>query len=333
MMPLALALTPGEPAGIGPDITVMLAQTAPPISIVAYADPSVLQARAAQLSMPLLIHLLTEPLTRELPLLPAGELYVRPFPCAVEVHPGVLDVRNVPAVMAALSAAAQDCLQCPDRMALVTGPIQKSVINDAGVPFTGHTEFLQALAGVDKVVMMLATQALRVALVTTHLPLRDVPMAITQDAVARTLGIVEHDLRVFFVGKTPCMLVCGLNPHAGEGGHLGTEDRDIIQPVIAACQARGWRVIGPVPADTAFTPERLREVDVVVSMYHDQGLPVLKASGFGEAINVTLGLPCIRTSVDHGTALSLAGTGRASADSLVCAVNVATQMLQQAGGL
>lgn len=332
MISAALALTPGEPAGIGPDVAVMLAQSAHAVPMVAYADPAVLQQRAAMLGLPLNVHVLAETLAlfdEALLPLPPGSLYVRPFLCAEPVTAGRLERRNVPAVINALTAAAHDCLRFPDRLALVTGPIQKSVINDAGIPFSGHTEFLQALAGVDKVVMMLATSALRVALVTTHLPLSAVPAAITSEAVSRTLDIVERDLRVYFVGRSPRLLVCGLNPHAGEAGHLGTEERDIIEPVLEACRARGWSVVGPVPADTAFTPTSLREIDVVVSMYHDQGLPVLKASGFGEAINVTLGLPFIRTSVDHGTALSLAGTGYADASSLRCAVGVATQMLQR----
>jgi 4-hydroxythreonine-4-phosphate dehydrogenase len=328
----ALALTPGEPAGIGPDVMVELAQREHALPLVVYADPDLLQSRAIQLDLPLTLHPLDAfagDMLPELSCLPASALYIRSFPVERNVVPGKLDMSNAPYVVACLEAATQDCLQFSRQLALVTGPVQKSVMNDAGISFSGHTEYLQALAKVDKVVMMLATRMLRVALVTTHLPLRDVPSAITQDAVRRTLEIVEHDVRRFFTVHSPSMLVCGLNPHAGEGGHLGVEERDVIEPVLLELVQRGMTVIGPVPADTAFTSERLRNVDVVVAMYHDQGLPVLKAQGFGEAINVTLGLPFVRTSVDHGTALTLAGTGGADVGSLQYAVETAGSMLQR----
>lgn len=259
-----------------------------------------------------------------------GALYLKPHTCAAPVVAGTLDKRNAAYVLDCLRSAANDCLQQPETLALVTGPVQKSIINDAGIAFSGHTEFLQEIASCDKVVMMLATETLRVALVTTHLPLRAIPDAITTDNVQRTLEIVHTDLQRYFTDSTPQILVCGLNPHAGENGHLGSEEKTIIEPVIAALRAKNIALVGPVPADTAFTHERLRAIDVVVAMYHDQGLPVLKAQGFGEAINITLGLPFVRTSVDHGTALDLAGSGRAQHASLQIAVHQAMNMLQHA---
>jgi len=326
--PLSIALTPGEPVGIGPDITVQLAQQQQHIPIIVYADPDLLRARAQQLQLPLALHIVGS----ELPdtVLPAGALYIKPHRCAAPVTAGTLDTRNAAYVLECLRSAAIDCLQQPRKLALVTGPVQKSIINDAGIVFSGHTEFLQEIADCDKVVMMLATKQLRVALVTTHLPLRAVPDAITADNVRRTLEITHADLQHYFTDRTPNILVCGLNPHAGENGHLGMEEKNIIEPVIAALQKNGFSLTGPVPADTAFTHERLQNIDVVVAMYHDQGLPVLKAQGFGEAINITLGLPFVRTSVDHGTALDLAGSGNAQHSSLQLAIDSAVNMLQHA---
>ncbi len=324
----AVALTPGEPAGIGPDITVMLAQQAQPVPVIAYADPDLLLSRAGQLQLPLTLHAVGQPVPDVA--LPANALYVRPVYCATPAIAGQLDTRNARYVLDCLHAAATDCLQQPKVLAMVTGPVQKSLINDAGIAFSGHTEFLQELAGCDKVVMMLATKSLRVALVTTHLPLRAVPDAITTDNVRRTLEIVHRDLQQYFTDSTPEIFVCGLNPHAGEGGHLGTEEQCIIEPVMHALRAHGLSLTGPLPADTAFTREKMQAADVFVAMYHDQGLPVLKTLGFGEAINVTLGLPFVRTSVDHGTALDLAGSGRAQYTSLQHAVDNAVRMLQHA---
>jgi 4-hydroxythreonine-4-phosphate dehydrogenase len=328
MADFSLALTPGEPAGIGPDITVQLAQQAQEFPVIAYADPALLSSRAQQMNMPLILHEVNAflPLTA----LPAGELYIKPLRCAVTAEAGKLDASNSHYVLDCLRAATQDCLNNPAGRALVTGPVQKSVINEAGIAFSGHTEFLQALAGCDKVVMMLATKHLRVALVTTHLPLRAVADAITAENVQRTLEIVHNDVRRFFTAQAPRILVCGLNPHAGENGHLGLEEQQVIEPVMQLLRAAGLSMMGPVPADTAFTRDSLQGVDVVVAMYHDQGLPVLKAQGFGEAINVTLGLPFVRTSVDHGTALSLAGSGLARYDSLQMAVDTAAHMLKMA---
>lgn len=333
MNAVALALTPGEPAGIGPDITVQLAQQQQQFPVIAYADPALLQQRAQQLQLPLVLHTLTDAIPNAI--LPAGALYIKPVHCAAVAEPGKLDTCNARYVLECLRTATRDCLQHATQLALVTGPVQKSVINDAaqqtgGEHFSGHTEFLQALAGCDKVVMMLATENLRVALVTTHLPLRAVADAITADNVTRTLQIVHTDMQRYFTQHAPAILVCGLNPHAGEGGHLGNEEQNIIEPVLQQLRDKQFHVIGPVPADTAFTRERLQHVDVVVAMYHDQGLPVLKAQGFGEAINITLGLPFVRTSVDHGTALDLAGSGRAQHHSLQLAINTAAAMLQTA---
>lgn len=324
----AIALTPGEPAGIGPDITVQLAQQQQNTPLIAYADPDLLHNRAQQLQLPLLLHVAD----REFPdaTLPAGSLYIKPHICAASTVAGTLDVRNASYVLDCLRSAAMDCLQHPGKLALVTGPVQKSIINDAGIAFSGHTEFLQDIAGCDKVVMMLATTTLRVALVTTHLPLRAVPDAITDENMLRTLQIVHADLQHYFTDAVPQILVCGLNPHAGENGHLGMEEKNIIEPVMETLREKGYALTGPVPADTAFTRERLQAIDVVVAMYHDQGLPVLKAQGFGEAINITLGLPFVRTSVDHGTALDLAGSGRAKHASLQLAVDSAVRMLQHA---
>lgn len=322
----AIALTPGEPAGIGPDIAVHIAQHTQAVPVIAYADPALLLTRAAQLQLPLQLHTVDQ----QLPTTPApaGSLYVRAHHCAAKVSAGNLDTENARYVLQCLQAAANDCLQQPQQLALVTGPIQKSVINDAGIAFSGHTEFLQALAHCDKVVMMLATPRLRVALVTTHLPLRAVPDAITADNVRRTLQIIHRDMQRYFTHTAPRIAVCGLNPHAGENGYLGREEIDVIAPVLHELRARGLQLTGPLPADTAFTSTLRQKTDVFVAMYHDQGLPVLKADGFGEAINITLGLPFVRTSVDHGTALDLAGTGRAQHSSLQHAIDSAVQMLQ-----
>lgn len=327
----AIALTPGEPAGIGPDITVQLAQQQQRLPIVAYADPDLLRARAQQLQLPLTLHSITD----KIPTSPAaaGAMYIKPVTCLSPAIPGKLDTNNAAYVLECLRLAATDCNAHPDILALVTGPVQKSIINDAGIAFSGHTEFLQTLAGCDKVVMMLATGTFRVALVTTHLPLRAVPDAITKENVQRTLQIIHHGMQYYFTDTAPRMLVCGLNPHAGENGHLGMEEKTVIEPVLDTLRKEGLLLTGPASADTAFTHEHMQSTDVFVAMYHDQGLPVLKAHGFGEAINITLGLPFVRTSVDHGTALDLAGTGRALHSSLQHAIDHAASMLLHAAGV
>lgn len=319
-----IALTPGEPAGIGPDLLVMLAQSAWPAQLVAVSSPELLQERAALLGLPLLVKAFDPDAARLASV--AGELWVQDVPLAAPARPGVLDVRNASHVLATLATATDGCL-AGQFDALVTAPVQKSVINDAGIPFTGHTEFLQARCGVPQVVMMLACPSLRVALATTHLPLRAVADAITGELLAAVLRIVDADLRRWFGVASPRILVAGLNPHAGEGGHLGHEEIEVISPALERLRAEGLGLAGPLPADTLFTPRHLNAADAVLAMFHDQGLPVLKHAGFGEAVNVTLGLPIIRTSVDHGTALDLAGTGKAESGSLQAALAMALAMV------
>jgi 4-hydroxythreonine-4-phosphate dehydrogenase len=321
--PLRIVLTPGEPAGIGPDLAVQVAQQALPADVVAVADPELLAARAVQLGLPLKLleyHPGAAPAAHR-----PGTLRVLPVPLRAPAEPGVLDASNAPYVLETLERAARGC-EAGEFSALVTGPVHKGIINEAGIPFSGHTEFLQALTGTTQVVMMLATEGLRVALATTHLPLREVADAITTERLERVIRVLHGDLRGRFGLADPGILVCGLNPHAGEGGHLGREEIEIITPVLERLAAEGIRLEGPLPADTLFTPRHLAVADAVLAMYHDQGLPVLKYKGFGRAVNVTLGLPIIRTSVDHGTALDLAGSGRADPGSLQVALATALEM-------
>ena len=322
--PPRLAVTPGEPAGIGPDLLVRLVQEPLPARLLAVADPDLLKARAEALGLPL--HCLTEDSGLERTPTAPGTLVVHPVALAAPVQPGRLDPANGPYVLATLAAACDLCRggYCD---ALVTGPVHKGVINDAGIPFTGHTEFLAERLGTEPV-MMLTAPGLRVALATTHLPLSRVPAAITAPVLTRVIETLHHDLKVRFGLTAPRILVCGLNPHAGEGGHLGREEVEVIEPVLARLRARGFDLIGPLPADTAFVPDRLADADAVLAMYHDQGLPVLKHLGFGQAVNITLGLPIVRTSVDHGTALDLAGTDRADLGSLRAAIAAALEMVR-----
>lgn len=319
----SLAITAGEPAGIGPDIVIMAAQQAWDAQLLVVADPALLKARAEQLGLPLTIHHWREGDHRQ-PHQP-GSLLVDSVYLNAPVTPGQLNPANADYVLATLRTAVARCMTglCD---AMVTGPVQKSVINDAGIPFTGHTEFLAQETGSDQVVMMLATSELRVALATTHLPLIDVPGAITPTRLTTTLNILHHDLQQQFGIEQPRIAVLGLNPHAGEGGHMGREELDVIIPVLETLRAQGMQLEGPLPADTAFNPPILEHCDAVFAMYHDQGLPVLKYSGFGRAINITLGLPIVRTSVDHGTALDLAGTGEAKMGSLSEALSIATAL-------
>jgi len=325
---LPLYLTTGEPAGIGIDITLALAKLLPEQGItrpvIVLADPALMLRRARKLGLEVnLIDYMGQEVAA-----PVGSLYIRPVPLRVSVVDGQLNPLNAPYVLEQLSVAADACLN--GRVAgVVTAPVQKSVINEAGIAFSGHTEFFQEKAKVDKVVMMLATPTLRVALATTHLPLRAVPDAITPELLTQILTILIHDLRTKFAIEHPKILVCGLNPHAGEGGYLGREEIEVIEPVLAQFRAQGVDVGHALPADTLFTPRLLDGADAVLAMYHDQGLPVLKALGFGEAVNITLGLPFIRTSVDHGTALDLAGTGKAEAGSLVVAVKLADELADE----
>ncbi len=316
-----IAITPGEPAGIGPDLVVQAAQRQRQVPWLVIADKDMLAARARLLQLPLNLN---ENLQN--PSLLPGHLSVLHMPLAKTVNPGQLDTANVAGVMAALDAAIAGCMS-GDFGALLTGPMQKSVVNDAGIPFSGHTEYLAEKSGVDDVVMLLMTDAMRVALATTHLPLAQVSNALTQPLLERRLQILNNALREQFAVARPRILVAGLNPHAGEGGHLGAEEIDVVQPVCEHLRNQGMDLVGPLPADTLFTPKYLQQADAVMSMFHDQGLPVLKYSGFGQAVNVTLGLPFIRTSVDHGTALDIAGSGDADLGSFLAALKVASELI------
>ena len=317
-----IALTPGEPAGIGPDIVLALAQRPLDYDLVLIADPALLAARAAQLRLPFAPGAWPRR---------AGvntAVSVLPVTTAHPVNAGQLDPANSAYVIECLRRAVRGCIS-GEFDALVTGPVHKGVINDAGIAFTGHTEFLAAESGAAQVVMMLAAPGLRVALATTHLPLAQVSRAITRAHLQGVLSILHADLRTAFGISDPVILVCGLNPHAGEGGHLGREEIEVIEPVVNALRADGFKLVGPLPADTAFIPANLAGVDAVLAMYHDQGLPVLKHHDFAHAINITLGLPFVRTSVDHGTALDLAGSGRADPASLEAAIAFAVEAVHK----
>jgi 4-hydroxythreonine-4-phosphate dehydrogenase len=318
-----IAITAGEPAGIGPDLCAMLGARTLPARLVVVGDRSVIAARARSRN-----------LTFDFPdWRPDGDapLSVIDVAAPAPVEAGRLDPANGRHVLALLDRALAGCMAA-EFDAMVTAPVQKSAINDAGVPFTGHTEYLAERTGTRRVVMMLAGGGMRVALATTHLPLADVPRAITRDGLAETIRIVERDLRLRFGIGRPRILVAGLNPHAGESGHLGREEIEVIVPALDRVRGEGLDVRGPLPADTLFTRRTLAGADVVVAMYHDQGLPVLKHASFGHAVNVTLGLPVIRTSVDHGTALDLAGHGEVDDGSLEAAVTLAIDLARRARG-
>jgi len=319
-----IVLSSGEPAGIGPDICIRSAQQAHAADLTVLGDPELLQARARELGLPL--HIDTDP--HPTPVAQsAGHMHVMPVKLRTACQTGKPDTANASYVIEMLERGADACLY-RGFDALVTAPVHKGVINDAGIPFTGHTEFLAQRCRADHPVMMLAAGALRVALATTHLPLKDVPQAVTRESLMQTLQVLREGLQRRFGLDEPHVLVLGLNPHAGEGGHLGREELDVIQPACEALRAEGMRITGPVSADTAFNPARMGGIDVVLAMYHDQGLPVLKFAGFGHAVNITLGLPIVRTSVDHGTALELAGTGRAEHASLEAALEAAAAMVR-----
>jgi 4-hydroxythreonine-4-phosphate dehydrogenase len=318
-----LAITPGEPAGVGPDLVVRLAQEPQLAELVAVVDPALLSARAAALGLPLRLRSFDPALAPQAPC--PGALACLEVPLAAPASPGRLDPANSGYVLETLRRAVAACL-AGDVAALVTGPVHKGVINDAGIGFSGHTEFLAALTGGEPV-MLLACPGLRVALATTHLPLAAVPAALNRANLERVLRVLHRDLVTRFGIPVPRILVCGLNPHAGEGGHLGREEVEVIGPVLDDLRAEGLRLEGPLPADTVFVPSRLERADAVLAMYHDQGLPVLKHRCFGTAVNITLGLPIIRTSVDHGTALDLAGTDRADLGSLRAAVRAALDLV------
>jgi 4-hydroxythreonine-4-phosphate dehydrogenase len=321
-----IALTAGESAGIGPDLCLAVATTARDYPLVCVADRDNLAARARQLGLDIALtdYSRGQPVTSA-----AGQLCVLHLPLAVPAIAGRLELRNARQVLQLIERAVQGC-RAREFAALVTAPVQKSVINDAGIPFSGHTEYLAALCGSALPVMLLVAGELKVALATTHLPLRAVPDALSVEGLVAVLTIIDRDLRKVWGLARVRIAVCGLNPHAGEGGHLGREEQQVIEPALARARAAGLDVHGPYPADTLFVPQHRANYDVVLAMYHDQGLPVLKASGFGNAVNVTLGLPIVRTSVDHGTALDLAGSGRADAGSLRAAVALAAQLAQRA---
>ena len=308
---MPIAFTSGEPSGIGPDIAIIHAQKEREENLLVYCDPDVLINRAKQLNLSIT---LKENETKK-----ASELSIFPVKTDVEVHSGVLNPNNANYVLKIIRKATHDCLkgQCSG---ILTGPINKAIINQSGIKFSGHTEYLAELTNTSKTVMLLATNRLRVALATTHLALNDISDNITQESLSEVITIINNSFKYFGIIK-PRILVCGLNPHAGENGYLGNEEITTIIPVINKLKKVGFNLTGPVPADTAFTPDSLKNIDVVLAMYHDQGLPVLKAKGFKKAANITLGLPFIRTSVDHGTAIELAGTGNISLGSFNTALS------------
>ena len=320
-MSLNLALTPGEPAGVGPDITIQLAQTERKEQIIVFADPDILKARAKLLNLPLKLKDVSSNYTG----CTSGEISIMPVRASSKSRAGILDPSNSGYVLECLDKAVEACSSgfC---QAMVTGPVQKSVIAEAGFQFRGHTEYLAKITDAESVVMMLATEHLRVALVTTHLPLKDVAGSINKELLTNVINILYNDLQQKFGIENPQIFVSGLNPHAGENGHLGDEEIKVIQPVLEELNLLGMNLIGPIPADTLFTQKYLSSADAVLTMFHDQGLPALKSQGFGKAANITLGLPIIRTSVDHGTALDIAGSGLADYGSLKTAINVASHM-------
>lgn len=319
-MTLRIGITPGEPAGIGPDLVIKLAQQEWPAQLVVCANAELLLARAAHLQLPLTL----TPYNADEPAKPqaAGSLTVVDFALAEPAVAGELNAANGEYVVNTLTFAGERAIS-GEFSAIVTGPVHKGIINKAGIPFSGHTEFFALQSNTPYVVMMLATQGLRVALATTHIPLAYVAKAITPDRLKKVISILHQDLQQKFAIATPRIYVCGLNPHAGEDGHLGREELDIIIPTLNELRTDGMDLVGPLPADTLFQPKYLDDADAVLAMYHDQGLPVLKHMGFGRSVNISLGLPLIRTSVDHGTALDLAGTGKADAGSLFHALNQA----------
>ncbi|MBW3141078.1 4-hydroxythreonine-4-phosphate dehydrogenase PdxA [Ferrimonas balearica] len=318
-----IAITPGEPAGIGPDLVITLAQQDWPVELVVCADPELMTQRAKMLGLPLSLrpYQPSQPARAQ----QAGTLTIAPARMAVASKPGLLDENNSAYVVDTLRFACEHNLS-GEFAAVVTGPVHKGIINQAGISFSGHTEFFAQQAGCQDVVMMLATEGLQVALVTTHIPLAYVAKAITPARLEKVIRILHQDLREKFALEQPRILVCGLNPHAGEGGHLGREELEVIEPTLATLRSEGMLLTGPLPADTLFQPKYLDQADVVLAMYHDQGLPVLKYKGFGRALNITLGLPFIRTSVDHGTALELAGTGQADCGSFRVALSKAIEL-------
>jgi 4-hydroxythreonine-4-phosphate dehydrogenase len=314
-----LVVTAGEPAGIGPEICLALGRSRWARHLVVLADPDMLAERAALVGADVTIVGYESETPR-----PPGGLRVLPQPLAQASVCGALNPENSQSLLDGLERAVSGCMS-GEFSGMVTAPLQKSAINDAGIEFTGHTEFLARLTETETPVMLLSAKGLRIALVSTHMPLSEVPKYVTSERIRAVIEVLHRDLQQKFGIAAPRILVCGLNPHAGEGGHLGKEEQEVIEPVIRSCRANGMDVVGPLPADTAFTPAA-GPADAVLAMYHDQGLPVLKFAGFGTAVNVTLGLPIIRTSVDHGTALDIAGTGKADTGSMLAAVEMAAQL-------
>jgi len=321
-----LVVTPGEPAGIGPDLILQLSATPGNAELIVIADKKMMQERAEMLSIPVQFSAYQSEALASVN--NPGEIKIIDIKCQEPVKAGHLNSSNSHYVLETLTRATEACLS-GEFDGIVTAPLHKGIINDAGVAFTGHTEFLAELTQAELPVMMLAADSLRVALATTHLPLKNVSKAISKDSLKQVITILHQDLVLKFGIKSPHILICGLNPHAGEGGHMGHEEIDTIEPVINELKNAGMNLSGPLPADTLFTPKYLETADAVLAMYHDQGLPVLKYVGFGHAINVTLGLPIIRTSVDHGTALDLAGTGKATTGSLIAAIETAIKMVEK----
>jgi len=320
IMTPSIAVSTGEPAGIGPDICLAATMQAHDACIVFVTDPFLIETRAGLLGIEIEIREIES--NQQIPKHRQGIMQVLPIRFQHPPIPGELDPENSAHVLDIIDKAIDLCKtgHCD---AMVTAPVQKSIINQAGISFTGHTEWIAQNTGSDHPVMMLANQKLRVCLATTHIPLDQVPKSITRESLCQTIRIIHSDMRHKFGLENPRIAVCGLNPHAGESGHLGNQEVETLQPAVTAMQNAGMSVAGPIPADTAFTPRSLEKCDVVLAMYHDQGLPVIKHSGFGEVVNVTLGLPIIRTSVDHGTALELAGTGKAEHSSLCAALDMA----------
>lgn len=323
-----LAITSGEPAGIGPDLILSLASRFTwPADLIVLGDPDVLSQRARQLKLNIRFRPYA-PDDQNIRSCQQGEIFILPIQCPDKVTAGTLNSKNASYVLEMLDRATAGC-QSGEFDAMVTAPLHKGIINEAGVPFTGHTEYLAEKTKSELPVMLLAAGGLRVALATTHLPLKEVSDAITYDSLHQVTSILAKDLEEKFAIENPHILICGLNPHAGEGGHLGTEEIETIIPVIRDLQQQGLNLSGPLPADTLFTPHHLKDADAILAMFHDQGLPVLKHAGFGQSVNITLGLPIIRTSVDHGTALDLAGKGTADTGSMMSAIQMALEIAKR----
>ena len=319
-------ITPGEPAGIGVDVVIEIAAKTWQAELIVVADPDLLLTRAAILGKKLALRTFDQHASAQLHR--PYQLKIFPIPLQAPVIPGQLNKDNAQYVWQTLEAAAKLCLQNP-LQAIATGPVHKAIMQEADLPFTGHTEFFAQLTHSSQSVMLFVVDQLKIALATTHLPLRDVPKSLTQNHLKNVLRVLEAGLIQQFQIQNPKIKVCGLNPHAGEAGHLGREEVDVIEPVLAELQQEGMQVTGPFPADTIFTPHHLKDADAILAMYHDQALPLVKYLGFGHAVNVTLGLPFIRTSVDHGTALDLAGKGKADPSSMEAALNLAISLLNR----